>query len=78
MGLKGLVEKGCKVAVISFGSPYIYNQIPFVSGYLCAYFSTRELELAAARVILGTLNPTGKLPVTIPGYFKFNDGLSFE
>lgn len=75
--LRELTMKKCRLVLVSFGSPYIFRDIPFADAYLCAYFGTRELERAAARVLLGTLRPMGKLPVTIPGYFGVGDGSGF-
>jgi beta-N-acetylhexosaminidase len=75
--LKVLKNKGVKIVVISFGSPYIYGQINFADCYLCAYYGTYELEKAAVLILAGKINPEGKLPVSIPDYFKFGDGLTY-
>ena len=75
--LRELTEKECRLVLVSFGSPYVFRDIPFSDAYLCAYFGTRELERAAARVLIGALHPSGRMPVTIPGYFHVGDGSGF-
>ncbi len=75
--LKELKDKGCRLVLISFGSPYIFRELPFVDTYLCAYSSTAELERAAAQMLVGKLKPQGKFPVSIPGYFNYQEGLSY-
>ncbi|MFC1726293.1 glycoside hydrolase family 3 N-terminal domain-containing protein [candidate division KSB1 bacterium] len=75
--LKVLKNKGVKIVVISFGSPYIYGQINFIDCYLCAYYGTYELEKTVVHILAGKINPEGRLPVSIPGYFKFGDGLTY-
>ena len=38
------------------------------------YQQSDEMQIAAARVILGQLKAQGKLPVTINTFFKYGDG----
>ncbi|MEN8154194.1 MAG: glycoside hydrolase family 3 N-terminal domain-containing protein [Acidobacteriota bacterium] len=76
--LKELKAKNCNIVSIAFGNPYIYRDISFSSAYLCSYYSTRELEIATANILLGDSDPKGKFPVSIPGYFKFGEGLKFN
>ena len=72
-----LKNKNIKIVVISFGSPYIYRQVDFTDSYLCAYYGTYELEKAVVEVLTGKIGPKGRLPVTIPGYFKSGDCLAY-
>ena len=74
--LEKLNKKNVNLMVISFANPYIIREIPFVSGYICAYYSSRELEHAAADILLGKLIPKGKLSITIPNLFKYGDGIT--
>ncbi len=62
--------------VISFGTPYLINELPEIETYLCAYGETKVSQSAAVNAILGFASITGKLPVSIPGNgFKFGFGL---
>ena len=73
--LQKLHKKGANLMVISFANPYIIRDIPFVSGYMCGYYSTRELEQTAADILLGKLKAKGKLSITIPGLSEYGDSL---
>jgi beta-N-acetylhexosaminidase len=63
------------MAIIAFGSPYLLHQIPEAPTYLCAYQTDTLAVSAAIRAVFGEIPLTGKLPVSIPGYYKFADGL---
>ena len=75
--LQDLTAKQCRLVLISFASPYIFRELPLPAAALCGWYSSFELEQAAARVLLGDLNPTGKFPVSIPGLFNYGDGLGY-
>lgn len=75
--LNKLKSKNSKIVIISFGSPYIYREIPFINAYICGYYGTYEIEIAAAQILSGKLSPDGKLPISIPGHFKIGDGLKY-
>jgi beta-glucosidase-like glycosyl hydrolase/CubicO group peptidase (beta-lactamase class C family) len=62
-------------AIVSFGNPYIYPQVQNASAYLAAFGATEELEIAAARALVGAAEISGKLPITIAGYFARGTGL---
>lgn len=60
-----IVRLGKKViAVVS--NPYVAAQLPFVGTVICCYSTSKVSVQAASDVILGRLEPKGKLPVTIP------------
>jgi beta-N-acetylhexosaminidase len=61
-----LVTKGKRPIVVSFGNPYLLQQIPFVSAYVVAWGGFPLSQAAAARAILGLQPITGKLPISIP------------
>lgn len=63
------------MAVISFGSPYVLQQIPQAPSYLCVYDSSPLAARAAARAVFGEIPVSGKLPVTIPGWYHPGDGI---
>ncbi len=46
--------------------PYDINQFPKVPAYLATYSYTAAALDSMVRVLFGELDPTGRLPVTIP------------
>jgi beta-N-acetylhexosaminidase len=60
-------EVGNRLVVVGAGDPYDLIQFPEVPTYVAAYGSEECTMDAAARVLLGTLRPRGRLPVTLPG-----------
>ena len=59
------------VALLSFGSPYYLTSVPGVEAYVCTYSYRRVAQIAAAQAILGEIRMTGRLPVSIPGYYAY-------
>ncbi|MEP6920803.1 MAG: glycoside hydrolase family 3 N-terminal domain-containing protein [bacterium] len=71
---------GGKVPVIgiSFGNPYLLQNFPRLSTYLVAYGDMPALQQASARAILGEINVTGKLPITLPGLYPRGTGIQLQ
>lgn len=74
--INGLVSKGKKILVISFGNPYLIQGFPDVSAYICAYADAESSIDAAVDSFYGTIKFKGKLPVTISDQFKYGDGIT--
>jgi beta-N-acetylhexosaminidase len=66
---------GKPAVVVSFGSPYFLKHFPEAAAYLCLYRNTPQTQPIAVRVLFGELDPSGKLPVSLPGY-PIGSGLS--
>jgi beta-N-acetylhexosaminidase len=64
-----------KVIVVSFGNPYLIRQFPSVGAYVVTYGVSDDLERAVASALLGRAPITGKVPVSLPGFFSAGDGL---
>jgi beta-N-acetylhexosaminidase len=64
-----------RVIVVSLGNPYLIRQFPRVGTYLVTYGVSDALERAAARAVLGRAPITGKVPVSLPGFFTRGDGI---
>ncbi|MCX7767071.1 MAG: glycoside hydrolase family 3 C-terminal domain-containing protein [Candidatus Sumerlaeia bacterium] len=75
--IKHLMRFKKPTVVISFGSPYILDELPPVNAYLCAYGNADVVHQATAEVLFGITNPTARLPVTINKQFKFGSGEGF-
>lgn len=74
--LAGLVAKGRKVVVVSFGNPYLLSQIPTTPTYVVGWDGANVSQQSAAQVITGLLPASGHLPITIPPVAKRGDGLT--
>ena len=61
-----LVATGKPVVVIATRNPYDIAKLTQVPTYLASYSWTRPAMEAAARVLVGEVNPLGRLPVRIP------------
>ena len=61
--------------VVSFGNPYLIRQFPSVQSYLVTYGVSDDLERAAVNALFGSAPITGRIPVSLPGFFKIGDGL---
>jgi beta-N-acetylhexosaminidase len=61
-----LTTRGKRPVVVSFGNPYLLQQIPGVPAYVVAWGGFPPSQIAAARAILGTQSISGKLPISIP------------
>ena len=66
------------VAVVSFGSPYLLSRFDDVDAYLCAFGFRWPSERAAAQAVVGTVEPSGKLPVTLSAEAAFGHALGYK
>ncbi len=64
--VKRLVERGKRPIVVSFGNPYLLQQIPSVLTYVVAWGGFPPSQSAAARAISGKAKIEGTLPISIP------------
>ncbi|HUQ20865.1 MAG TPA: glycoside hydrolase family 3 protein [Gemmatimonadaceae bacterium] len=64
--LDHLQKNGRKMIVVSFGNPYLLQQIPSVPAYLIGWGGFAASQAAAARALVGAAPITGKLPISIP------------
>jgi len=64
--------------VISFGNPYLLTAIPKGPAYIAAYGPHPVSQRAAARAMLGNIDISGRLPVTLPGLYPRGHGLELK
>ena len=62
--------------LLSFGNPYLLQQVPEVGTYLTAWGPGALSQEAAAAAILGEAQITGRLPISIPPYHEIGEGLT--
>jgi beta-N-acetylhexosaminidase len=73
--LNALIAGKIPVTLVALGNPYLLRTFPNVAAYLATYSPTPTSEAALVRALFGEIPITGKLPVTIPGFAKYGDGL---
>ena len=61
-----LTEKQKRTIVVSFGNPYLLQQIPYVPTYVVAWGGFPPSQTAAAHALTGAQAISGKLPISIP------------
>ena len=64
-----------KVVVVASGNPYVIRQFPNVGSYLVTYGIGEALERSAARAVTGQAPISGRVPVSLPGFFTRGDGM---
>lgn len=75
--VESYVKSDTPVIVIAMQNPYDLIEFPEVDGYLTTYSNFDVSVEAAANVISGNINPTGKLPVSIPGLYEMGHSLNY-
>ncbi|MDQ2855884.1 MAG: hypothetical protein M3R68_06125, partial [Acidobacteriota bacterium] len=73
--LTTLINNQKSIIAISFGNPYLLMNFPQLRTYLVAYGDMPSLQQAAARAVLGEIDITGKLPISLPGLYPRGSGI---
>jgi beta-N-acetylhexosaminidase len=63
---------------ISFGNPYLLQSFPELRTYLVAYGDMPSLQQATARALLGEIDITGRLPISLPGLYPRGTGIQVK
>lgn len=75
--VRALQETGKPVVVASMRNPYDLPAFPDVDANVLTYGNQDVSVQALADVLEGSVEPTGRLPVTIPGLYEYGHGLSY-
>ncbi len=73
--INDLIAKGHGPVVVSFGNPYLLQQLPAVGTYLIAWGGSPSSQAAAARALVGDAPISGHLPISIPPYVVRGTGI---
>jgi len=73
--LQNLLATKKPVALLALGNPYLLRTFPDVAAYMTTYSSVPPSETSAVKALFGEIAIGGKLPVTIPGFAKYGDGI---
>jgi beta-N-acetylhexosaminidase len=76
--LRELLQTNKKVINVSFGNPYLLNGFPEMKTYIVAYGDMPSLQRAAARALLGEIDFSGKLPISITENYPRGTGLQLK
>lgn len=76
--LAALITNKSPVVGISFGNPYLLQSFPGLRTYMVAYGDMPSLQQASARALLGQIDVTGKLPISLPGLYPRGTGIKLE
>jgi len=63
------------VALIAMGNPYLLRNFPDVAAYMTTYSTVPPSEVSAVKALFGEIPIGGKLPVSIPGFAQYGDGI---
>jgi beta-N-acetylhexosaminidase len=74
--VQNLVATKKPVALIAMGNPYLLRNFPDVAAYMTTYSTVPPSELSAVKALFGEIPIAGKLPVTIPGFAQYGDGIT--
>jgi beta-N-acetylhexosaminidase len=73
--LQKLSESSAPTVLIAMGSPYVFANVPKVSAFLTTLSPTTPSEVSAVKALFGEIAIGGRLPVTIPGFAQYGDGI---
>jgi beta-N-acetylhexosaminidase len=73
--LQSLISTRKPVALVAMGNPYLLRTFPDVAAYMTGYSTVPPAEVSAVKALFGEIAIGGKLPVTIPGFAKYGDGI---
>lgn len=67
--MRDLLQTGRRVVGIAVGNPYDLLAFPELRSYLVTYEYTKPALEAAVRALFGEIQPSGHLPVSLPGLY---------
>jgi beta-N-acetylhexosaminidase len=76
--LAALIGSKMRLIGISFGNPYLLQSFPKLKTYLVAYGDMPSLQQAAAKALLGQIDVSGKLPISLPGLYPRGAGIQLK
>jgi beta-N-acetylhexosaminidase len=76
--LSALIASRTPIVGISFGNPYLLLGFPELRTYMVMYGDMPALQQAAARALLGEIDITGKLPISLPGMYQRGAGIQLK
>ena len=76
--LNELLDRKAPIVGISFGNPYVLMSFPKLQTYLVAYGDMPSLQEATAEAVLGQIDISGRLPISLPGLYPRGTGIQLK
>jgi beta-N-acetylhexosaminidase len=76
--VSALITSRVPLIGISFGNPYLLQSFPEMRTYIVAYGDMPSLQQAAAGALLGQIDVSGKLPISLPGLYPRGTGIQLK
>jgi beta-glucosidase-like glycosyl hydrolase len=76
--LRALIGGRTSLVGVSFGNPYLLQSFPKLKTYVVAYGDMPSLQQAAARALVGEIDVSGKLPISLPGLYPRGAGIQLK
>jgi beta-N-acetylhexosaminidase len=76
--LSEMIAAKLPVVGISFGNPYLLQDFPGLKTYMVAYGDMPTLQQASARALLGSIDVTGRLPISLPSLYARGTGIQLK
>ncbi|HZS10576.1 MAG TPA: glycoside hydrolase family 3 N-terminal domain-containing protein [Blastocatellia bacterium] len=73
-----LARRDLPLIVVSLGNPYLLTAMPNAKTYLTAYSPFPVSQRAMVRALLGEIDVTGRLPVSLPGLYERGHGIEIR
>jgi beta-N-acetylhexosaminidase len=73
-----LIARKAPLIGISFGNPYLLSSFPKLQTYMVAFGDMESLQEASAEALLGQIDITGRLPISLPGLYPRGTGIQLE
>lgn len=74
--IRDLTATGKPVGLVAMGNPYLLRSFPEVTAYATTYSTVPPSEISTVKALFGEIPVKGKLPVTIPGFAQYGDGIA--
>ncbi|HEU4766665.1 MAG TPA: glycoside hydrolase family 3 N-terminal domain-containing protein [Pyrinomonadaceae bacterium] len=76
--LSAVIAAKAPIVGVSFGNPYLLQNFPAMRTYVVAYGDMPSLQNAVARALMGEIDITGKLPISLPGLYPRGTGIQLK
>ncbi|HEU4713736.1 MAG TPA: glycoside hydrolase family 3 N-terminal domain-containing protein [Pyrinomonadaceae bacterium] len=76
--LSAVIAAKTPIVGVSFGNPYLLQNFPAMRTYVVAYGDMPSLQNAVARALMGEIDVTGKLPISLPGLYPRGTGIQLK
>lgn len=76
--LNALIGSRMRLVGVSFGNPYLLQSFPKLQTYVVAYGDMPSLQQAVARALVGQIDISGKLPISLPDLYPRGTGIQLK